>query len=205
MKLAQFLWLPSVSGVARENYTSNGGFADKNWTSDLIVNVSVPLYDRGQRYAQLNEDRARLSQAQAQLAVSRARARSDWLAARANLVSSAAVVQQTESQEQLANRAQVQVEASYRAGVSTSLDLSAADQTGLVEAQTLRTLEEGLAFRPEVARPSALRAQRLGLGPILLHEGEAGLALLLAQDLAEHASERVHVAAERVLFVIARA
>jgi len=129
VKLAQFLWLPSVSGVARENYTSNGGFADKNWTSDLIVNVSVPLYDRGQRYAQLNEDRARLSQAQAQLAVSRARARSDWLAARANLVSSAAVVQQTESQEQLANRAQVQVEASYRAGVSTSLDLSAADQT----------------------------------------------------------------------------
>ena len=119
VKLAQFLWLPSVSGVARENYTSNGGFADKNWTSDLIVNVSVPLYDRGQRYAQLNEDRARLSQAQAQLAVSRARARSDWLAARANLVSSAAVVQQTESQEQLANRAQVQVEASYRAGVST--------------------------------------------------------------------------------------
>src|SRR5258706_5940164 len=40
---------------------------------------------------------------------------------------------------------------------------------------------------------------------ILLNEGEAGLALLLAQDLAEHASERVHVAAERVLFVIARA
>jgi len=129
VKLAQFLWLPSVSGTARENYTSNGGFAEKHWTYDLIVNVSVPVYDSGQRYAQLNEDRARLSQAQAQLAVTRARARSSWLGARANLVSSAAVVQQTESQEQLANRAQVQVEASYRAGVSTSLDLSAADQT----------------------------------------------------------------------------
>ncbi len=129
VRLAQFLWLPSVSGTARENYTSNGGFAEKHWTYDLIVNVSVPVYDSGQRYAQLNEDRARLSQAQAQLAVTRARARSSWLGARANLVSSAAVVQQTESQEQLANRAQVQVEASYRAGVSTSLDLSAADQT----------------------------------------------------------------------------
>jgi len=129
VRLAQFLWLPSVSGVARENYSSNGGFAEKHWTYDLIVNVSVPVYDSGQRYAQLNEDRARLSQAQAQLAVTRARARSSWLGARANLVSSAAVVQQTESQEQLANRAQVQVEASYRAGVSTSLDLSAADQT----------------------------------------------------------------------------
>jgi outer membrane protein len=129
VRLAQFLWLPSVSGTARENYNSNGGFVEKHWTYDLIVNVSVPVYDSGQRYAQLNEDRARLSQAQAQLAVTRARARSSWLGARANLVSSAAVVQQTESQEQLANRAQVQVEASYRAGVSTSLDLSAADQT----------------------------------------------------------------------------
>ena len=32
------------------------------------------------------------------------------------------------------------------------------DETGLVEAQPFRTLEKGLAFRPEVARPSALRA-----------------------------------------------
>ncbi|MGZ6123800.1 MAG: TolC family protein [Myxococcales bacterium] len=129
VRLDQFLWLPSVSGAFRENYTSNGGFADKNWTNDLLLNISIPLYDRGLRYAQLAEDRARLAEAQAQLAVVRARARSNWLGARANLLSTAAVVQQTESQEQLATRTQVQVDASYRAGISTSLDLSAADQT----------------------------------------------------------------------------
>jgi len=126
--LAQFLWLPSVSGSFRENYTSNGGFAEKNWTNDLLLNISVPLYDSGIRYAQLAEDRARLAQAQAQLASVRARARASWLAARANLAATAAVVQQSEAQFQFASRTQVQVTASYRAGVSTSLDQQAADQ-----------------------------------------------------------------------------
>ena len=53
---------------------------------------------------------------------------SSWLSARANLIATAAVLQQTEAQASFANRTQVQVDASYRAGVSTSLDLQAADQ-----------------------------------------------------------------------------
>ncbi|HTO97732.1 MAG TPA: TolC family protein, partial [Myxococcales bacterium] len=129
VKLDQFLWLPSASAAFRTGYNSNGGFADKNWTNDLIISISLPLYDRGGRYAQLAEDRARLAEAQAQLAAARARGRANWLAARANLVATSAVVQQTESQAQLAARTQVQVEASYRAGISTNLDLTAADQT----------------------------------------------------------------------------
>ena len=128
VRLDQFAWMPSVAGVARENYNSNGGFAGKNWTYDLIVNVSVPLYDRGLRYAQLHEDQARLARAQADLAAARARARSAWIGARANLAAADAVLQQSESQAQLATRAQAQVDASYRAGVATSLDVSDADQ-----------------------------------------------------------------------------
>lgn len=123
-----FLWLPTVAGVAKENYNSNGGFAGKNWTYDLIVNVSIPLYDRGVRYAQKSEDDARLAQAQANLASARARARASWAGARANWMAAQAVLQQTESQAQLATRAQAQVDASARAGVATSLDLSDADQ-----------------------------------------------------------------------------
>ena len=128
VKLAQFLWLPSVSAGFREQYLSNGGLAQQNWTSDVLLRVSIPLYDSGQRYAQLAEDRARLAEAQARLASIRARARASWLGARANLAATAAVVQQSEAQFQFASRAQVQVQASYRAGVSTSLDLQAADQ-----------------------------------------------------------------------------
>jgi outer membrane protein TolC len=128
VRLAQFSWLPSVAGVARENYTSNEGFTGKNWTYDLMINVSIPIYDRGARYAQLHENEARLHEAQAQLASARARARSNWVGAVANLNAAQAVLRQSDAQAQLAARAQVQVEAAARAGVATSLDLSDADQ-----------------------------------------------------------------------------
>src|SRR5205823_5982546 len=69
----EFQWLPAVSAVARGNYNSNSGFAGTNTTYDLILNVSVPLYDRGQRYVAKREDEAKLSRAQANLAAVRAR------------------------------------------------------------------------------------------------------------------------------------
>lgn len=127
-RVAEFSWLPQVNGVARENYTSNPGFVGKNWTYDLIVNASIPLYDRGLRIAQMHEDDARLAQAQANLAAARARAKADWLGSKANLTAAQAVLDQSVAQEQLAARAQVQVEVSARAGIATSLDLSDADQ-----------------------------------------------------------------------------
>ena len=113
-RIAAFGWLPTVAGIAKENYNSNSGFAGKHWTYDLMINVSVPLYDRGARYAQQHEDDARLQQAQAQLAATRARARATWIGARANLTAAQAVLQQSEAQAQLAARAQVQVEAPAR-------------------------------------------------------------------------------------------
>jgi outer membrane protein len=127
VRLDNFLWLPTIAGVAKESYNSNAGFSNKNWIYDLMINVSVPIYDRGVRYAAKHEDEARLAQAVAQLASARARARSNWLGARANLAAADAVLAQTVSQAQLAARAQAQVDASARAGVATSLDLSDAD------------------------------------------------------------------------------
>jgi len=128
LRISQFSWMPSVAGIAKESYTSNEGFTGKNWTYDLMINVSLPIYDGGNRYAQLHEDQAKLQQAQAQLAAARAKARSSWIGAVANLNASQAVLRQSEAQAQLAARAQVQVEAAARAGVATSLDLSDADQ-----------------------------------------------------------------------------
>ncbi len=130
-----FLWLPSVAGVAKGNYNSNAGFAGTNTTYDLIVNVSVPLYDRGARYAQKHEDEARLQQAMANLASTRARARANWQGARANVLSAQAVLEQAEAQARVAKRAQEQIDFSARAGVATSLDLQVADQN-LFQAQS---------------------------------------------------------------------
>ncbi len=146
-RIAAFSWLPTVSGIARENYNSNGGFSGKNWTYDLMINVSVPLYDRGSRYAQQHEDDARLQQAQAQLAATRARARATWLGARANLAAAQAVLEQSDAQAQLASRAQVQVEAAARAGVATSLDLSDADQKKFAAASAAAQARAALQIR----------------------------------------------------------
>src|SRR2546421_3258149 len=123
-----FLWLPSVAGVARGNYNSNTGFTGKNTYYDLILNVSVPLYDRGVRYAQKHEDQARLQQAMANLASTRARAKASWQGARANLLAAQAVLEQAEAQSRVAKRAQEQIDVSARAGVATSLDLQVAGQ-----------------------------------------------------------------------------
>ncbi|MCA1826102.1 MAG: TolC family protein [Myxococcales bacterium] len=127
-RISEFSWMPTVAGIAKESYTSNEGFTGKNWTYDLMINVSVPLYDRGMRYAQGHEDEAKIAQAQAQLAAARARARSAWIGARANVAAAQAVLEQSNAQAQLAARAQTQVEVAARAGVATSLDLSDADQ-----------------------------------------------------------------------------
>jgi outer membrane protein len=128
IRVSEFGWLPSVAAVAKESYTSNEGFVGKNWTYDLMINASLPIWDHGARYAQGHEDQAKLRQAQASLASSRARAKADWVGSKANLIAAQAVLDQSVAQEQLATRAQVQVEASARAGVATSLDLSDADQ-----------------------------------------------------------------------------
>ena len=122
-----FAWLPSVEGIAKGNYTSNSGFTGKNRSYDLIIAATLPLYDRGQRYAAKHENEARLAGAQAALASTRARARASWLGARANLTAAQAVLAQSEAQVQFASRAQAQIDASARAGVATSLDLSDAD------------------------------------------------------------------------------
>jgi outer membrane protein TolC len=131
----QFLWLPTVAGVAKGNYNSNEGFAGTNTSYDLILSVSVPIYDRGLRYAQKHEDQARLQQAMANLSSARARARANWEGARANLMAAQAVLDQAEAQARVAKRAQEQIDVSARAGVATSLDLQVADQN-LFQAQS---------------------------------------------------------------------
>lgn len=122
-----FQWLPSVAAILKGNYNSNGGFANTNTTWDFIVAASVPLYDRGVRYAQRAEDLAKLKQALAGLAAARAKARSAWLGARANLGAAEAALQQALAQEALAVRVQEQIGASSKAGLATTLDVIDAD------------------------------------------------------------------------------
>jgi outer membrane protein len=124
----EFRWMPSIAATARGNYNSNGvAFTGKDTTYDLIVGISVPLYDRGARYSQKHEDEAKLQQSLANLASTRARAKAAWQGARANLFAAQAVLEQSEAQVRVATRAQQESDVSYREGVATSLDLTDAD------------------------------------------------------------------------------
>ncbi|HEX8435375.1 TolC family protein [Archangium sp.] len=143
----RFSWLPSVAAIAKGNYNSNTGFTGRTTSYDLILAASMPLYDRGQRYAALREDEARLAQAQAQYESARARSRASWVAAKANLEASQAALAQAEAQAQLAARVQQQVAAAYKAGVATSLELSDADTRRFLAASAAAQARATLEIR----------------------------------------------------------
>lgn len=142
-----FSWLPSVVAQARGVYNSNAGFTGQNLTYELSVAASMPLYDRGQRYAALSEDRARLAQAKAQYESARARAHANWVAAKANIQAAEAALAQAESQAHLAARVQQQVAAAFRAGMSTSLEMSDADTRRFLAASAAAQARATLEIR----------------------------------------------------------
>lgn len=148
VRLDEFLWLPQIAGTAKGNYTSNPAFTGKNYSYDLILSANIPLYDKGSRYAALHEDQAKLQHAMAQLAGARAKAKAAWIGARANLAAAQAALAQAMSQGSVATRAQTQVDASFKAGVATSLDLSDADNkrfsatSGAAQARTVVDLRK---------------------------------------------------------------
>jgi len=143
----KFSWLPSVVAQGRGLYNSNTGFTGRNTSYEVSVAASMPLYDRGQRYAALREDEARLAQARAQYASARARARANWVAAQANLEAARAALSQAESQAQLASRVQQQVAAGYKAGVATSLEMSDADNRRFLAASNAAQSRASLEVR----------------------------------------------------------
>ncbi|MFY0583652.1 TolC family protein [Cystobacter fuscus] len=143
----RFSWLPSVVAQGRGLYNSNTGFTGQNTSYEVSVAASLPLYDRGQRYAALHEDEARLAQARAQYESARARAHANWVAAQANLEAARVALTQAESQAQLAARVQQQVAAGYKAGVATSLEMSDADNRRFLAASSAAQARSQLEVR----------------------------------------------------------
>lgn len=142
-----FAWLPTLAGVAKGNYNSNSGFANKNTSYDLLLTATVPLYDRGTRYAAKTEDEAKLAQAEAALAAARARARATWEGARANLAAAQSALEQAQANLTLAEQARAQVEAAYQGGTTTNLDLAEADSQRFQAAAGLAQAKANLEIR----------------------------------------------------------
>jgi outer membrane protein TolC len=159
----QFAWLPTLAVVGRGNYNSNTGFTGTHTSYDAIVSLSLPIYDRGVRYAALHEDEAKQSQATLALEATRTRARANWEGARANAQAAQAVLAQAESQLALAVRAQKQIEDARAAGMSTDLEMADADTQRFFAATSAAQARATLAIRrAEVAAAEGRLSSFLG-------------------------------------------
>lgn len=143
----KFLWLPTVAGVAKGNYNSNSGFAGKQFSYDLILTATLPIYDRGTRYAAKSEDEAKLAQAEASLQAAKAKAQANWEGARANLAAADAAMKQAEAALALAEQVKRQTEAARESGASTNLELAQADTNRFLAASALAQARATLEIR----------------------------------------------------------
>jgi outer membrane protein TolC len=160
----RLMFLPTLVAIGKGNYNSNVGFVGTNWTWDVTVALSLPLYDRGDRYSKKDEDEAKLRGAREKLESERAKARATWMTAKANLQAAEVALQQAESQAALAAKAQKQLDAAFQLGLATALELSdidnkrffAASQVAQVRAQLEVRKVEMIAAEGRLARAAGL-------------------------------------------------
>jgi outer membrane protein TolC len=157
-------WMPTLVAQGKGSYNSNKGFANTNFIFDGIIAVQWTLYDRGQRYATLNENDAKTVELRARLEGSRLRSRATWIGAKTNLRAAQVALQQAEAQAALAARAQKQIESAYRAGFSTSLEVSDIDNKRFLATSAAANARAQLEIRKvELAAAEGRLAALVGL------------------------------------------
>jgi outer membrane protein TolC len=157
-------WLPALIAQAKESYNSNSGFAGKHFAFDVSVSAQWALYDKGQRYVTLHENDAKTAEQRARLESTRAKARATWRGARTNLQAAEVSLAESEAQAALATRAQKQVESAYRAGFSTSLEVSDVDSKRFLAVAGAANARAQLQLRRvELAAAEGRLAQVMGL------------------------------------------
>ena len=120
-------WLPSLNARGLLQYANFQGFAGNNFLAQGTINLVIPLYDSGQRYADVKVAEARVRAASRALEQEELQARQFLEDARADLDSAQAEVVQSEAQLRLAAQAVQQAEDLAQAGLATNLDLADAD------------------------------------------------------------------------------
>jgi len=157
-------WLPSLVAQGKVNFNTNKGFVGTNWTFDGIVAAQWTLFDRGVRSVTQRENLARTGQLRAQLEAARARARSTWLGARAQLATAQVALGQAESFALLAARGQRAAESAWKAGVGTSLEVSDLDSKRFLAASAAAQARAQLEIRKvELAAAEGRLAFTLGI------------------------------------------
>ncbi len=157
-------WMPTVFAQAKGNYNSNTGFTGQAFSYDLSLGLTVPLYDRGARYATMHENDAKSVEQRAKLLSSQQKAKANWVASRASLQAAEAALAQANSQATLAARAQKQLESAVGAGVSTALELSDIDNKRFLAASAAAQARSQVEIRKvELAAAEGRLAKVIGL------------------------------------------
>ncbi len=120
-------WLPSLQVEAFARYTNFGGFADNNLSAQASINLVIPIYDQGRRYAETDIARARARAARHALEQAQLEARAFLEQSAADLAAAEAELIQAEAQLKLAQEAVTQAEQLVQNGLATNLELSDAD------------------------------------------------------------------------------
>ena len=157
-------WMPTVVAQAKGNYNSNTGFTGQAFSYDLLLGLSVPLYDRGIRYANMHENDAKVVEQKAKMLGSRQKAKANWVSTRASLQAAEAALAQAESQAALATRAQKQLESAVAAGVATALELSDIDNKRFMAMSAAAQARSQVEIRRvELAAAEGRLAKAIGL------------------------------------------
>ncbi len=159
--LSNLSWLPSLAAQGNLRYSNVEGFSGDNFVATAAINLVIPLYDAGVRYAETDAARAAAARARAELERARVEAQSALIEAEAKLESARAELTQGEASLKLAGEAVAQVEALAGAGLATHLELADADRMRFAADQSLAQKR----FAVDVARIQLVYARGGRLRP----------------------------------------
>lgn len=120
-------WIPSLALDGTLRYSNVKGFSGENFLATASLNLVIPIYDSGVRYADTHRAEAMVVKAREDLAAERLATAAFLTEAESKLDSARAELAQAEAQLRLATAGVEQVESLAQNGLSTNLELSDAD------------------------------------------------------------------------------
>ncbi len=134
LRYAELARVPTITGTwnssTSRSFPANpqrGSTGQWNPSSSLVANISVPIYDQGQTWYNIEIAKYTLDQANATLTQTRLQVESDVRSALAQFISARANFVQAQLELASAQVAMQAAQASYRVGVDTILDLVTAE------------------------------------------------------------------------------
>lgn len=125
--LSEQQWLPTLNAEGVVRYANVQGFQGTNVIGQATINLVIPLYDQGVRYADHKIAAAQVESARLALEAEKEAARTALVEAESQLESAKAELAQAEAQLRLATEAVQQIESLVQNGLGTNLELTDAD------------------------------------------------------------------------------